>query len=350
MKLEIETFNEDGDKIHEKTNDANGEDGSHKEPSGIKCEVQEHEARYDLKGQRIEKVIEGGNAEVDTKEGMEYAIRSYKYYNKEGALESSMVEILSPHIIKALQKVVKEYPSVNLGGDVIIIEGQVKCLFHYRKELAAYADDLEDQAARLHVLLALHFMERELRQPIKVYEAMVESATISPSTVFQCMWMIFRPGELVVTGTGEKTQVLQLVDTVLSPCQPPKWVVFGRMLTHDGTSFGHADRTWEVNGFEGSKPIRELQIFPLKNHENKEIIVDKLIARGKKFCSLKGSHHKFYKGIAFALGRERNRNQYGQIDAFPLETVMVRRLRFAFKSGLVKLNSLAGRRPNHSRL
>ena len=323
MKLEIETIKGNGDGTQGKRDDMRQEDEQHKEPSGIKCEVQEHEARYNLKGERIEKVVEGEKVEVDAKEGMEYAIRSYKYYTREGALESSMVEILSPHIIKALQTVVKEYPAVNLGGDIIIIQGEVKCLFHYRKELAAYADDLEDRVTRLHILLALRFMERELRRSIKVYEATVEGATTSPSTVFRDMWMVFRPGELVVTGHDEKTQVLQLVETVISPCPPPKWIVMGRMLTNDGKSFGHVDQAWEIGGFEGSKPIRELSIFPLQYHEDREQLVEKLVIRGRKFCSLKGSHHRFYKGIAFALGRERNRNQFGQMDAFPLETVMV---------------------------
>ena len=350
MKLVIKTLGENGAGTQEKRDSMKQEGEPHRETSGIKCEIQEHEARYNLKGERIEKVVEGEKVEVDTKEGMEYAMRSYKYYSKEGGLESSMVEILSPHIIKALQTVIKEYPAVSLGGDRIIIQGEVKCIFHYRKELAAYADDLGDQVARSHVLLALRFMERELRQSIKVYKATVESATISPSTVFRDMWMIFRPGELVVTGHDEKTQVLQVVETIISPCQPPKWVVVSRMLTYDGKSFGYADQVWEVGCFEGSKPICELPIFPLKYHEDREELVEKLVTRGRKFCGLKGSHHRSYKGIAFALGRERNRNQFGQMDAFPLETVMVCLLRIALQLVVVELTSLAGRRPHHGGL
>ncbi|RDW91850.1 hypothetical protein BP5796_01244 [Coleophoma crateriformis] len=95
------------------------------------------------------------------------------------------------------------------------------------------------------------------------------------------------------------------------------------MFTHDESHFGYTKSTVKVQSFEGASEVRKLNIYPLKYHQNEEQLREKHAARGRKFCSLKGVHHQSYKGIATALGRELDRDSYGQVNAYPLETKMV---------------------------
>ena len=320
MKLQIDKFTEDVFESEGATDTASSDN----EPpevtiTGRTAEVREHENRPNLKGERVTKVIET-KEDMEDEEILKYAMRSYKTFDHAGVLLSNYVEIPSPYIKEALRVVVKEYPSQSFQGDTIIIHGKLRCLFHYRKELAAYVDALEDGTASLHIKLALRFMEKELRKSIKSYTAHVETATAKPSIEFENLWMVFKPGELIVTGRGEKLRVLQLVSTYLTSGSDPKWYIYGRFVTHDGTSFGYAEEKLTISEFEGSKEIRRLSVFPLEFHEDRDSIRESLLTRGQKFRSLSGIYHRSYDGIASALGQERDQNQWGQVDKFPLET------------------------------
>ena len=53
------------------------------------------------------------------------------------------------------------------------------------------------------------------------------------------------------------------------------------------------------------KKINTLDVFPLQYHEQAEKLKDALTARGRKFISLIGIHHRNYKGIAFIKQKEK---------------------------------------------
>ena len=344
MKLEIEPFVEppeaqdqdllqNGDvQINGKENGSEQNGASDTENADIQvgqnCEVKEYEARYNLKMERTTKAVERKqDANEDEKEDRKFAIKSFKWYAANGELEREQVDIYSPHIIKALQTTIENYPGVTLSAEILIISGSPKCIFHYRKELAQYRDQLKNSVAKLHILLALDLMEREFRGSIKRYEILVDSALSNPrydpSIEFKDIWMIFKPGDLIIVGNHETLQLLQLDEAVFCCGTNPQWSVWGWYFTHDGQAFGYCQRKFEITPFEGSKPIKKLPVFPLAYHPEAEKLRSQLLDRGKKFCSLKGTHHRSYDGIASALANERDRGQYGLIDKYPIETSMV---------------------------
>ena len=51
--------------------------------------------------------------------------------------------------------------------------------------------------------------------------------------------------------------------------------------------------------FKGPRKISNLACYPLKYHKESEKLKEQLIARGKKFVSLKGMQYRFMKGMAF---------------------------------------------------
>lgn len=70
-------------------------------------------------------------------------------------------------------------------------------------------------------------------------------------------------------------------------------------IDYDGKTFGEANAVLEIEEFRGARRIDSLRVFPLAYHEDEEMVREKLIERGRKFGSLKGTHYKFYKGLAF---------------------------------------------------
>ncbi|PVH72338.1 P-loop containing nucleoside triphosphate hydrolase protein [Cadophora sp. DSE1049] len=271
----------------------------------LKCEVKEYEERMNLKGELIMKEIEERHAVDEKIEGQDYAMKSYKRYGRDGGLESSRLEIQSPYLKDALRAVVKQYPGVSFRGDTIILHGILRCIFHYRKELEEYRQKIGDRYAKLHVHLLLRFMEKELRSSIRGYEANVGTSIPSPAIEYKDLWMVFLPGESVVTGQDEMNQMLSLVSTNLIEANCGSfWRITGRCFTHDGTRFGYAHKHINIQPYEGTKTIRDFPILPLRYYDT-ETVIQRLqqmhISRGKKFCSLKGHHYRSYTGRAFAV-------------------------------------------------
>lgn len=271
------------------------------------CEVREYEGRMNLKGEKVVTVKKDKEDvdETDKKEGKHYAMKSYRHYERDGTLESSYVEIYSPHIKKALRTVVKKYPGVSFQGEVIIINGQLRCIFHYRKELEEYRQALEGSISKLHIRLLLRFMEQQLRNEIKSYNAHVETAKDEPCLEFDNIWMGFIPEELIITGRDEELQLLVLKSvTMTKDCDGPFWNLIGYCLTHDGNHFGYSNKSVDIRKYLGTRRIKDLKGLPLRyfsTEEGRERVKDRLGVRGKKFCGLMGYHHRSYKGLAYAL-------------------------------------------------
>jgi hypothetical protein len=315
MKLLIEPFKEestdsssDSDETSETENDGFTSDGPQKQGPKLECQIREYEEKYNFKGEAVLKLVEE-NVAVDAKEeGKEYAMTSYKHYDRDGSLALERVEIHSPHVKEALRVVIKEYPGVSFNGQSIILHGKLRCIFHYSDELEKYTKSIEP-VAKAHVDLLLRFMGKELRNSIRGYKANVETSIGSPSIEFSDLWMIFLPGELVITGQYEACQILKLVSTTTVALNGGGylWRITGRCFTHDGTHFGYSNKQVDIYPYEGTKLIRKLTVLPLRYYGDENVlepIRKSHVERGKKFCAFRGNHYRSYDGIADAVGDE----------------------------------------------
>ena len=251
---------------HDTDDDSLSIDGPANDQPVMKYEVREYEERHNLKGEKIMKLVES-KVEADAKEVVkEYAIISYKHYGRDGSLESSRLEIQSPHIIKALREVIKTYPGQSFNGETVILHDQLKCIFHYRKELEDYRQNIDDKVAKWHIHLILRFMRKELQSSIRSYKAHVETSPFSPSIEFKDLWMVFVPGELVLSGKYETRQISLLRSTVIQQdsCGNAIWSITSRCFTQDGMHFGYSDKIVGIPFFNSAKDIRKLPIWPLK--------------------------------------------------------------------------------------
>lgn len=117
--------------------------------------------------------------------------------------------------------------------------------------------------------------------------------------------MAFLPGEIVITGQDEMCQMLSLVSTTLIKANCGTfWRVTGKCFTHDGQRFGYSHKHINIQSYAGTKKIRDFPILPLRYCDD-ETEIERMrqvhIARGMKFCALKGNHHRSYYGRAYAV-------------------------------------------------
>jgi hypothetical protein len=81
----------------------------------------------------------------------------------------------------------------------------------------------------------------------------------------------------------------------------PVFTLGCQYLDSDGEKVGYASIDLTIPKFSGVKSIASLSCLPLQYHPQKGQVTTELIACGKKFYSLRGSHHCHCKGKAFVV-------------------------------------------------
>jgi hypothetical protein len=296
---------------------------------GLRCELKTFEARYNSKRERVVLNVGSRKAlDLPRDRAHDSALVLTKFYDREKELEYTELEIRSPHVKAALKEKVPEYHELNLRTKNIVLRDHPKCLFHYRLELQEYGKTLQDPDAVKHLLFALKYMYRTLQSEIYSYYKVVEMASVSPSIDFLNLWMVFRPGDYIYTKTAKTERVLKFKDMTRCNCQIPwcdnsRWTIAAGFIDYDGTNFSYCTHKFTIRPYDGYKALADLNVVPLQYHPNKNSIIEKMVARGKKFIGLHGIHHRMYEGIAEALGSDRRVSLFGEVDEFPLQSTLV---------------------------
>jgi hypothetical protein len=272
--------------------------------AGLKCELKTYEARYNARGERLALQVNTRRA-IEEPKGRDHdsGFLVTRFYDKDKALEGTELEVQSPHAKNALKSVVGKYPGVNFHSKRVVIRDLPKCIFHYRKELEAYKETLNNSDAADHVLFLLEYMYRSLQFQMFDWFNFMESHIMPPGLYFEDLWMAFRPGALLYTRIEGGHRVFQLMYMQRCMCPDPhclkrKWVLKVQSVTYDGTDFGYVQRDFHIHPYEGYCPLNRLNIFPLQYHFNYISISKALLERGQKFVSLQGIHHRCYNGPA----------------------------------------------------
>jgi hypothetical protein len=302
---------------------------------GLKCELKKFDSLFNAKGERYllraGSKVELGPAQRDG--AYESALVLTKFWNKEKEEEYTELEIRSPYMKAALKAVIPAYQDFNVEVKHIIIRDEPKCIFHFRRELQDFGSMLTDAVEAEHLLFLLKYMYEVLSAEIKCYYSFVEGSTTPPSIDFINLWMIFRPGDLIYIRTNHSDdisggRVLKFESMSRCKCKIPwcsssRWNICGQCIDYNGSDFGHSATYAHIKPYEGYLPLRDLIVVPLQYHPDQLLIREKLIARGKKFARLHGSHYRQYKGVAEVLGGNRNITFVGEEDEFPLQSTHV---------------------------
>lgn len=179
-----------------------------------------------------------------------------------------------------------------------------KCLFHYRFKLRQYANDIDDIEATKHVYFTLRYMEQILLTSswtgtmVPRTDATEERANgpspskHMPGLQLENLWMAFRPGCLIYLLEDGKENVYRLRNmtqrilrnSFLLPS--PSWNLDLLTINYNGKSFGYSTKHLSIYPYEGHVPFTKLRAFPLEYREKKNEIMQRMVARGKKFVTL----------------------------------------------------------------
>ena len=255
-------------------------------------------------------------------------------------ISTSILNILSPLLLRAMHDIITYYPDRNPYGPMML-PYPFSLLFHHTKELEAYKvtndsalspDDVEER--NRHIDCALNVVDVEHGEDIIVGKAGQEQTP--PVTTFKNYWMLLKFGALVykrqhgilstyvvhgVAGGVENRKLEPYVSLWIHnvPSRSGRFFIllFSNAIHHGNqrrsdtlkkallTPFSYQITLWNLNfdgrrlgrcaeeefliPFEGERPITSLSVYPVHFHQDREgenPMKAQMIARGRKFMSL----------------------------------------------------------------
>ncbi|KAI9853841.1 MAG: hypothetical protein M1813_001787 [Trichoglossum hirsutum] len=254
-------------------------------------------------------IVDSSESISEEKELIDCAFIVRRRFDKSNTVYKYFVDIRSEGLRDILREILKEVKGVSLREDKPTVSP--KLLFHYlaqfEKDLAlrkssacpgpAEPDNALCHTRQLEVLV--EFLKEHFASTIESRQALLKHGEIR----FDLLWTLFPPNTFVYTESYEFN---------LPRCLKVNWseeenVRGGRVFMldccyfgNDGESLGDASISLVIEEFRGEEEIRSLGIFPLIYHEKAEEVRNNLIQMGRTFMSLRGKHHREYKGFAFA--------------------------------------------------
>ncbi|KAJ6576110.1 P-loop containing nucleoside triphosphate hydrolase protein [Mycena vulgaris] len=219
--------------------------------------------------------------------------------------------IRSDPLRKALRGVMKVTEGVNWNGSVLKLHPHLLLTFLPQIRVASSrrdtADSLEDEESttKAHLNLLIEFLESEYASTLQKIGTLVDHGEVT----FDLLWAVFVPGEILfalceTTDEPRAFRLKSIQQTRRWPTDTVDWDLTCEYVEADDDAtaaaqrFGLATHSITIENFDGTRKITDLTAYPLKHHPAAERIRQKIIARGRKWSSWHGAHHKQYNGLA----------------------------------------------------
>lgn len=174
------------------------------------------------------------------------------------------------------------------------------------------------------------FMDEDMK-PIFSIQRQIDDGSLQ-DIAFEHLWQLFRPGDLIFSGTTQKRAyrilhvtggraILDIGDQPpigsRSASQPLRswerhedqaityahsrntpFIIDAFYIDFDGENFGPVPRRFVIQEYEGEQPIDTLHAYPAKFDVKVKDTEKELLKRGRKFVKLAGVTHKRYSGLS----------------------------------------------------
>jgi len=235
------------------------------------------------------------------------AIKVFKIKDKEKPaimgrypLRYHMLEVQNPLLVAALGEILKKQDMhLDLSENASFSYPFRELYFAY-DDITAKCRDLDDEkdgaALRPFLLLFIKLLDDIFQDTRTKLKQLREEGLVS----FKLAWAYF-PKKTTVISWGSNCELLVKADDasykpIGMGCQV--LAIKGKVLRFNGTGFQWEDYELDIPEFCGNKPITELPVYPLEFYKEKDDIVERLTARGRKVLDHQGLTYVNYQGIA----------------------------------------------------
>ena len=177
---------------------------------------------------------------------------------------------------------------------------RLELLYAFLPEFKAYYDAAVDRSSDdlKQLQQVIEFLEDWFQPTIEEMTQLLAHGEIT----YDLLWALFKPNETVFTNDQDSEQPRSFIYDFGEPQDRKGQKYFEmvcRSLHYDGKFFGEVQSFLKVPEFRGARKITQLEVFPLKYHEQVADVKQALVERGRKSISLMGIVHCEFKGLAF---------------------------------------------------
>ncbi|GAW12968.1 hypothetical protein ANO14919_023430 [Xylariales sp. No.14919] len=232
---------------------------------------------------------------VDVAENLNHAliVRNKKSHDNLKPLVVWEIIVQSPILKEFLRSAI---PKLDFQIDKIVLQRPFEDIFHHWTELKSAASQTADPKTLGHVKLLLNVLRRELKETVKQSKDLLSKSLIT----FDYLWTLFKPGDMVFDRIAT-SPLMHRLEKAEYGCDSRGMKVFDLKcwaVEWNGKSLGEKERWLRIPEFGGLKEITSLPFYPARFVENYDQVRDRLLARGRVFSSLAGTHYKAYRGTA----------------------------------------------------
>jgi hypothetical protein len=202
---------------------------------------------------------------------------------KNGAWETYSIEIQSNRLKAFLNTIFEDYRGWNSDTEPYTFRPPFQKFFHRWETLKLGYAQLPDESARDEVKMLIDILLPFMTPLRTALEEIERTETIS----FSQLWLIFPPGELVVTPIKGNMCVCRLRKLKIAD----KYLFLTmEQIDWNGRYCGFKNTQADLSDYLELKPVSKLRTYPLRFASNKKEIQTKLLARGRQFAALRGFH------------------------------------------------------------
>lgn len=265
----------------------------------LKCELKIWHLRHKKDGSKEKSAAPSLSHFVE--QGVEqYALVIERELDDKNRLVSSTLQINSPQVLQAFREVIGTHPSVATDfSERFLLNVPSEMLFHCWDDLESYKERLDDDVARMHLNLLLHFMEYDMGADKRNFEAQLRSGLVE----FPRLGILFRPGDIVIHHVKSQPWLLKILKTAFEENHSEgKYVeVHCSYSDYDGTNFGECKRIFRIlqkQTFAQHNPakVTDLVVYPRALFSGDDGLEERLRIRGDCFLSFTDVSTRQYNG------------------------------------------------------
>jgi hypothetical protein len=221
-----------------------------------------------------------------------YAILKRLNRHGHGQWNTHSIVINSKHIRDRLSEVFDDYPNVDLHAVEMVFQPPFVPFVHRWEKLIQIRDDETNQEARDHLTLLVDLLSTTTEESFKTLTNIHRTGFVA----FEDLELLYTCGEIVLQAAAPGSWSAGILRDVDKKCEGLKrfYGFTVDVVDWNGEVFGIRRDYWTLGDYKGSRSLHCLEIMPLKVHPNPKDIQALLVARGRRFESLKGQHLQQY--------------------------------------------------------
>ncbi|VBB84804.1 Putative Nucleotidase [Podospora comata] len=216
-------------------------------------------------------------------------------------IELHSIEIRHPQVREVLFDVFEGYDNLVKEVKFLIFKAPFRPFFWRWDRFNAAIDKEESEVVKTILIQLRSLVRADLAEAFAVKDELVSHGIIT----FKHLWTIFPPGELVyetprITSQSNLGDFFIVTEVEAPHDDPeryqrhPRYCLFCKGTSWNGSSFGATNDNISLSSFKGTRKIADMRVVPVKYLEDAAAIKARCLERGKRHHELAGITYKAY--------------------------------------------------------